>query len=548
MLKSLDISNLALIAKTHIDFAPGFTAVTGETGAGKSVFLGALRLAVGGKALPSMVRSGESKAVVEAVFDCSHLSAVQELLASLEVDAEGGELVIQREVLSTGKARARLNGVLVSQGDLQTLGEMLVQMHGQSEQLLLKNTGAQGELLDTFCGANTKLFSYKQIWQEYTGILTQIQNAKDKAASLAQQKEFLEFQFKELKGASLKEGEEQKLQALVESASGAETRRKLSEDALSVLEGENGALEQVRHLISKLRILNAKFPEMPGEAALSGMDDILRELSRDLRTSLKSSSISAQELDKANSRIAQIQKFKRKYRTDETGLIALCAQRGLELESLENLDSDLGELEKQANAKKASLQKLADEISKLRHTGAQKLDSEVEQKLRSLGMPSAVFETRFSPTDLGANGQEKTEFFMAPNKGEGVRPLRMAASGGELSRVLLAFKSVLAGLDQTPVLVFDEVDSGISGETAHTIGSALAGLGKYHQVLTITHLHQVAASASAQITVRKYEESDRTYTEVKACEGEARVQEIARMLGDAKSPTVLAHARELLTI
>jgi DNA repair protein RecN (Recombination protein N) len=546
MLKSLDIQDLALIARAHIDFEAGFTAVTGESGAGKSVFLGAVRLAAGGKANGQAVRAGAEKAVVEAVFDVSALAGVKEFLARLEIDAEGGELVVQREVLATGKHRARLNGVLVPQGELQGLGELLVQMHGQSEQLLLKNTGAQGELLDNFCGNASLLQEYRELWGSYSSLLAQIRKTQENAGALAQQKEFLEFQAKELSKASLRDGEEAELQALVAEASGSEARRSLVEESLSILESEGGAIEQARHLISKLRFAHSKFPDLPGEEQVALSLDALQDLSRALRGALKGASHSPQEIDRANARIAAIQKLKRKYRTDEAGLVALAAQRARELESLENLDSDLAELEKQLAQKKAALSGVAAKLSARRAEGAKKLDGEVQAVLHTLGMAGATFETRLTGAELGALGAEKAEFFMAPNKGEGVRPLRLAASGGELSRVLLAFKTVLAGLDQTPVLVFDEVDSGISGETANSIGSALHGLGKYHQVLTITHLHQVASAADAQVQVRKFESEGRTFTEVRACAGEDRVGEIARMLGDARSPTVLAHARELL--
>jgi len=258
---------------------------------------------------------------------------------------------------------------------------------------------------------------------------------------------------------------------------------------------------------------------------------------------------SPEQIEKANARIALIQKLKRKYKADLSSLIELREKRKLELDSLENSDSDIEELQKKANKIRLELEKVSAELSKKRRAGAKKLDSEVENTLHILSMPTAIFSTRWTSTEnLTASGAEQGEFWIAPNKGEGEKPLKQSASGGELSRVLLSFKRVIAERDKVPILVFDEVDSGISGEVAHKVGECLQELGKYHQVLTITHLHQVAALANGQFCVKKIEDKNRTYTTVEPLGKEERVSEIARMLGDNKSPTVLAHAAELLSI
>ena len=549
MLVQLTIQNLALIAYTEIKFQPGFTAITGETGAGKSVFLNGLRLVCGAKATAQMVRHGESKASVEAIFNISQLPEVHTLLDNLGIDSEDHELVIQREILATGKSRARINGSLINQSDLQELGELLVQMHGQSEQILLRDPRTQLRLLDDFCDNATVLESYSALWSDYTRLRQSMNDAKTKAAQLAQQKEFLQFQFEELRKAALRPGEEDELERITEEASGGESKMRLVEESMRILEREHGLLDQIQELQIKLRQLHVRHPEVDAlEHTLSEAMDPIQAVQNSLQRLEKGHSYSPHELEKANARLPKIQKLKRKYRTDLTGLIALEAQRRQELDSLENLDADLADLEHKANKVHGELLGVASQLTTRRTEGAQKLDSWVEAKLQTLGMAQARFATRTLPGDLGPHGAETIEFTMAPNTGEGMKPLRLSISGGELSRVLLAFKSVLAHRDHIPLLIFDEVDSGISGEIAHSIGDCLHDLGQYHQVLTITHLHQVASRATSQFKVQKSEHQGRTLTDVKPLEGETRIREIARMLGDEQAPTVVAHARQLLEL
>jgi len=547
MLVQLTIRNLALIAHAEIKLGPGFSAVTGETGAGKSVLLGGLKLVCGAKAAPQMLRHGENKAVVEGIFSLTDLPEVRARAEELGIDCEDNELIIQREILSNGKNRARINGSLVSLSDLQEIGEMLVQMHGQSEQILLRDPRTQQRLLDDFCGNEQLLTSYGSLWNEYSRTRQAISSVKEKAAQLAQQKEFLQFQADELGKAALRPGEEDELEKITQEASGSESRRKMVDETLVLLDRENGILDQLRELQGKLRHLHSRHPDTPPlESLVTDAMDPISTVLDGLRHLERGHRFSPQEVDKANARLALIQKLKRKYRTDLNGLLELLQQRRSELESLENLDSDLTSLEQAANKIFSELHAIAAQLSQRRIAGAEKLDAQVEARLRTLGMAQARFATRLIPGELGALGAEIAEFQMAPNMGEGMKPLRMSISGGELSRVLLAFKSVLADRDRVPLLIFDEVDSGISGEIAHSIGECLAELGKYHQVLTITHLHQVASRARGQFKVEKSEIEGRTFTHVRALEPQTRVLELARMLGDAQSPTVLAHARQLL--
>ncbi|MCQ2105126.1 MAG: DNA repair protein RecN [Fibrobacter sp.] len=545
MLKSLSINGFTLIAQAEVPFREGFTAITGETGAGKSVLLKSLRIVCGDKSQASMVRTGADKAVVEAIFDISKEPQVKSILEDLEIDSDD-ELIIRREVLENGKGRARVNGAVVSLPDLQKLGDELIQMHGQSEQLLLRDTRTHAKMLDDYAGNGELLTEYSKQWALWNSIQSKIAETEERAKNLAAQKDFLKFQYEELSKAALKDGEEEALEEKVSSASKVETERRYLDDIQGLLGNENGLLDQVQNLQAKMRSLAAKIPSYDEDLnALIEVADPFESICKDLMRLSPSSAVSAAEIDKANSRIAQIQKLKRKYRTDVSGLIALTEQRAEELSSLENLDADLEELNRQGAKAKAELTRIAGLLTAARTAAAARYDSSVSEILHTLGMPKAQFTTSIETQALGPIGADRIEFLLAPNPGEGSKSLQKAVSGGELSRVLLAIKSVMADLDHVPLLIFDEVDSGISGEVGNSIGVALRNLGKHHQVLTITHLHQVASRAQNQLAVSKKEIDGRTFTSVVDLDYEGRLQEISRMLG-GDSDTIREHAKQLL--
>ena len=538
MLKQLTINSFTLIAEASVPFHEGFTAITGETGAGKSVLMKALRMVCGDKSQASMVRTGEEKAVIEGTFDISNEPEVKQILAKLELD-DDDELIIRREILENGKGRARVNGSVVSLSDLQELGESLIQMHGQSEQLLLRDIRTHAKMLDEYAGNNELLINYSKSYNAWNNVLAEIQKTEAHAKDLAQQKDFLKFQYDELSKAALRDGEEEELEEKVNVASKSEAEHNLLNEIQGLIGCDNGILEQVQNLQYKLRSLAQKIPHYVEVA------DPFEGICKDLQRLRPSKSMSPVEIDRANSRIATIQKLKRKYRTDVAGLIALTEQRKQELDSLENLDADLDELKRKAEAHKAETYRLASSLTEKRKEAAQRFDSAVQEILHSLGMPKAKFFTSITEQDPTPNGADRIEFLLAPNPGEGEKSLQKAVSGGELSRVLLAIKSVMAELDKVPLLIFDEVDSGISGETGNSIGDALRNLGKHHQVLTITHLHQVASRAQNQLAVSKKEIDGRTFTSIIDLDNNGRIEEIARMLGGT-SETVRTHAKQLL--
>ncbi|MCF0215155.1 MAG: DNA repair protein RecN [Fibrobacteraceae bacterium] len=545
MLKQLSIQNFTLIAQANIPFREGFTAITGETGAGKSVLLKALRVVCGDRTNSTMVRAGEEKAVVEASFNIKGYKAIEKILSELEID-DDDELIIRREIMDSGKSRARINGSVVSQADLARLGEELIQMHGQSEQLMLRDTRTHTQMLDEYANNGALLEEYSSYWNAWNHIQGKIEETKKRAQDLAAQKDFLKFQFEELSKANLKEGEEEELEEKVNAASKNEAERRYLDDIQNMLGNENGLLDQVQILTSKMRALATKLPRYEDDLkALEEVADPFEGICKDLLRLSPSKSLNATEIDRANGRIALIQKLKRKYRNDVSGLIALTEQRKKELDSLENLDADLEELARQGSKNKMELDRVAKILTTSRETAAMEFDKAVEEILHQLGMPKAVFKTSIVEEQPGPLGKDQIEFLLAPNPGEGQKSLQKAVSGGELSRVLLAIKSVMAQLDQVPLLIFDEVDSGISGEVGNKIGESLQKLGKHHQVLTITHLHQVACRAKNQLAVSKREMDGRTFTNVVVLDENSRIDELVRMLG-GNSDAIREHAKQIL--
>ena len=545
MLKQLSIDSFALISHAEVPFHGGFTAITGETGAGKSVLMKALRMVCGDKAQASMVRTGEEKAVIEGIFDISNEPKVKKIVEDMGIDCDD-ELVIRREILENGKGRTRVGGSVVNLADLQNLGEHLIQMHGQSEQILLRDTRTHTQMLDDYAGNGGLLAEYTASWNAWNSILDKIEGTKNKATELAAQKDFLKFQFDELSKANLREGEEEELEDKVSIASKGETERHCLDEIQALLGGDNGLLDQVQILQAKVRTLASRIPHYEDTLnALAEVSDPFESICKDLLRLSPAKSLSPAEIDRANARIATIQKLKRKYRTDVAGLIALTEQRKQELESLENLDADIEELSRQMEKHRAAMELAAKRLTEKRTEAALRFDTAVQGMLRTLGMPKAIFKTCVEKANYSANGADKIEFTLAPNPGEGAKSLQKAVSGGELSRVLLAIKTVMAELDAVPLLIFDEVDSGISGEVGNNIGEALRNLGKHHQVLTITHLHQVASRAQNQLSVSKAESDGRTFTSVAELDNEGRVDELARMLG-GNTETIREHARQLL--
>lgn len=577
MLRELKIRNLAIIESADLEWAPGFTAVTGETGAGKSILLNALKFILGAKVKADLIRQGADKLKVEAAFGVPPSKALRKAMEALEIDPEGDELVLERELSQAGKNRCRVNGTLVTQGALEEIGSHLVDLHGQHHQQSLLDAATHLGFLDGYAKLEAKAEAYQAAWRAWRALTDKLRAAEENAKRVREQYDFLKFQAKELEKAPLAAGEEERIESELKMQSSLEKIGTGIAAALSILDGEEGdALGSLARLQRELQQLGKSLSPNPFEAHLSPLDAARGALS-ELRSSLRSfrlpQSADAAKLDELNAKLALIQKLKTKYHTDLAGLIELRDRRRAELGAFENAEADMGGIQAERDAAFARAAELAKDLSEKRREASRGFDKKVNEKLKGLGMEGARFETRIAAVEPGvsgaagaagspggagpaaggagapvltASGCDQIEFFLAANPGEPAKALRQIASGGEISRIMLAIKAALAQSDPRPLLVFDELDTGIGGVTANRVGEALKELAGHHQLIVITHLHQVAAQAAQQQRVVKELEGGRTVTKVLPLSPTERVQELARMMGDESSQAILKHAREIL--
>jgi len=567
MLRELKIRNLAIIEAADLQWASGFTAVTGETGAGKSILLNALKFILGAKVKADLIRQSADKLKVEAVFGVPPSKALRKALEKLEIDPEGDELVLERELSQAGKNRCRVNGTVVTQAALEEIGSHLVDLHGQHHQQSLLDPATHLEFLDGYAKLENQAEAYHSAWRAWRAAGEDLREAEENAKRVREQFDFLKFQAKELEKVPLAPGEEERIESELKMQSSLEKVGSGIAASLSVLDGEDGdMLGALARLQRELQSLGKALSPSPFDAHLNALDAARASLS-DLRSALRAfrlpQSADAAKLDELNAKLALIQKLKAKYHTDLAGLIELRDRRRAELDAFENAEADIGDLKSNLDAAFARAAELAQGLSAKRREASRGFDKQVNEKLQGLGMEGARFETRIAPapvsgapapasgapapeTVLTATGADQIEFFLAANPGEPAKPLRQIASGGEISRVMLAIKAALAQSDPRPLLVFDELDTGIGGVTANRVGEALKELAGHHQLIVITHLHQVAAQAAQQQRVVKELEGGRTVTKVLPLSPKERVQELARMMGDESSQATLKHAREIL--
>jgi DNA repair protein RecN (Recombination protein N) len=552
MLRTLSIRNLAILPEAEIAFESGFTVLTGETGAGKSILLNALKLVLGAKSKTDLIRQGADKLRVEASFDLPPSASLKALLQSLELDAED-ELVIERELTPAGKSRARVNGTLVTLADLDAIGRHLVDLHGQHEQQGLLDAGTHGAYLDGYAGLTAEAEAYALSYRAYRSAAQALDKSEEDAVRLREQIEFLQFQWKELDKAGLNkdgDGEEEKLETDLKLLSGFEKIAGGRDACVDALDGTQGVLPALGRLQKDVHALGRHL-DSGAFAAHEERIETAKELLGGLRAALNGLDIPAEadpeRIDALNARLALFQRLKAKYKTDMAGLAALRDRRREEIARVENAGMESGNLKDARDAALQEAKKRATALSAKRRAAAKKFDGEVNARLARLGMDGSRFETRLEASrELLAAGADRVEFFLAANPGEPVRALKQSASGGEISRVMLAIKGALAQSDPRPLLVFDELDTGIGGQTALRVGEALAELSRHHQLLVITHLHQVAAQAAHQHKVEKRLEGGRTVAGVAPLSGKERAAELARMMGGEESGTALKHAKELL--
>jgi DNA repair protein RecN (Recombination protein N) len=545
-LVELTVENLAVIERARLPLSRGFTVLTGETGAGKSLIVDALALALGARATADLVRSGTDAARVEAIFDDVH-AAEDDPLAELLAAGEG-TAIVRREVTADGRSLARLNDRSVTVGGLAALGERLAEIHGQHEQQRLLAADRQLELLDRFGELGPARDAVAAAHREWRGVVARSAELLTDEHELARRIELLRHQADEIAGAGLRPGEDEELEALLRAATHAEAIAQAADAALRSLRDDAGgldALRAARMALGQAAVNDDRFAPLEERAA--GLEAEATELARDVADAAERVELDPAARAAAEERLALIYDLKRKYGASVEEVNDFGRRAG---DELERLDDQAG-LRERLTADEARLRAVLGEATAVltgaRREAAAALEERVNAELPPLGLPAGAFGVELDPVDVGPSGADRVTFTFAPNPGEPGRPLARIASGGEASRLSLALKVVLAAADETPVLIFDEVDAGIGGRHATALGQRLRELARYHQVLCVTHLAQVAAHADRHVHVGKRVDGGRTVAEARILDGDERAAELAAMLaGEGAGGEARAAAEALL--
>ena len=554
MLESLYIRNLVLVPELQLDFTPGFITVTGETGAGKSLVIGALGLLSGRRASASVISHGAAQCEVTGVFRLpERCEALQKRLEAMLEELglppmEEGRLMLRR-LLSASGSRAFVNGSPVTAGVLKSFGEALVDIHGPNENQTLLLPAKQLELLDAFGGCQPMLSRVASSWSELSSIRSRRQELE--AAGLAPEElALLAHQLEEIDRAELHPGEEERLSEEHRKAAGAQRLCQLSGELAGILgQNDDSLVDTLSGAIRAAEELAEIDPRGCGDflQRLNVLSEELSELSGDLQDYNSSLELDGETLQRLEERMGLLQALKRRYGPTYEDVMETAVRIRRRMGAATGRVAELEALQERETAAKARFVQECAELSKARNEAAGRLSAAIAEKLKRLGFLKAAFEVRLAAAAASSKGTDGCEFFLSPNPGEPLAPLREVASSGEIARVMLAIKTVLSDADEMPVMVFDEIDANIGGRTAATVGMELQALGTRHQVFSITHLPLIAASGNSHYLVEKHSDGDRTTTAMHQVTGDGRVAELVRMLGaDAGDAAAIAHAREML--
>jgi DNA repair protein RecN (Recombination protein N) len=556
MLTTLRIKNLALVPDLTLELEPGYNAITGETGAGKSILIGALNLVLGGRGDRTLIRHGADQCTVEAAFDVNSLRASMERMlesVGLEMEADG-QLLVKRVVASSGSGRQYVNGSPTSLTVLASLGDLLVDIHGPNDHQSLLQPSHQLAMLDAFGSLESIRNAYETQVQACRKLKAERQALIVDEQSFAQQLDLLRFQVQEIKAARLQPGEDQAIEHEFNRAQNAARLAQLCQSALDCLSGEEQSIQQSLAVLG--RVLQDLGRLDPGISLLDQhhrVSESLQELHDSLSRYSDKIEIDPARLQELEDRLNLLHSLRRKYGTTLAEVIQFGNEAETKLGQWEKRDEELARINNELAKMEDKIWEAGQKLSRQRHTAAPRLAKSVTSQLADLGFKQSHFEItlsnlsreEFQRAELPLQGLDRIEFVFAPNPGEPPRPLKAIASSGELARTMLALKTVLAAQDSIPVLVFDEVDANIGGETAGAVGNKMRQIGLKRQVLCVTHLAPVAACASVHFVAAKQISAQRTVTEIRRLVADDRITEIARMLG-GQSETARDHARALL--
>ena len=550
MLKQLYIKNFTLIDELNIRLYPGFSVITGETGAGKSIILGAIGLLLGNRADSKAIKAGRDRCIIEAHFDLSRYD-MQQFFIDNDIDEDLPDTIIRRELTAAGKSRAFINDTPVSLTKMRELGEQLVDIHSQHQNLLLQKEDFQLNVVDIIAQDEKQRKTYLTAYQQYKKANERLQQLKDEIQKSRENEDFLRFQFKELDDAKLEEGEQEQLEQEAEMLSHSEDIKTALYEADNYLSGEDGSiLEKLKDAAQLLQAIKEVYPEVAELAERLDSNYIeLKDIAQDVNGLVDQVDFDPAKLDEINDRLDTLNSLQQKFHVQNVSeLIETYKQLKEQLSHIDNSDEDVEEQEKEVATLLAKAEKQAKELTAIRQKAAKKVEEEMKKRLVPLGIPNVSFSITLNSKPLSSDGGDKVSFLFSANKSTPLQPVTQVASGGEIARVMLSLKAMISGAVKLPTIIFDEIDTGVSGKIAEKMAEIMDEMGNHErQVLSITHLPQIAAMGKHHYKVLKEETEDGTISRMTELSQEERVQEIAQMLsGSDISEAALANAKELL--
>lgn len=550
MLKHLYIKNFTLIDQLDIEFRPGFSVITGETGAGKSIILGAIGLLLGNRADSKLIKQGEKKCTIEAHFDLSNYG-FEAFFEAHDIDFEPEDTIIRRELTATGKSRAFINDTPVSLQMMRTLGEQLIDIHSQHQNLLLQKDDFQLNVVDIIAQDSTELAAYQTAFQCYKNAEKQLSELKEQITRAQENEEFMRFQFGELDSAGLTEGRQEELEQESETLSHAEDIKTAFYEADSLLnEDDNGILSRLGRSLESLGNIENVYPKAQELAQrLSSVHIELKDIAEEISGESGLIDFDPSRLDSINLQLDQLNALEQKFHVStERELIGIRDEMEKQLKNIEHSDEELETLEQEVKRRLDECEKLAGKLTTSRRKAIKTVEAQMSSRLVPLGIPNVRFKVELTAKPLSTDGADKVQFLFSANTSTRMESVAQVASGGEIARVMLSLKAMVSGAVKLPTIIFDEIDTGVSGKIAQKMALIMQEMGNNNrQVISITHLPQIAALGSSHYKVEKEETPEGTRSRMRELTEEQRVAEIAQMLSGADiSDAALQNARDLL--
>lgn len=552
MLKHLYIKNFTLIDQLDIAFHSGFSVITGETGAGKSIILGAIGLLLGNRADSKQIKQGEKKCTIEAHFDLSHYG-FESFFEDNDIDFEPEDTIIRRELTASGKSRAFINDTPVSLQMMRILGEQLIDIHSQHQNLLLQKDDFQLNVVDIIAQDSTALSAYHSSYQHYKESLQCLSDLKEQIAKAQENEEFMRFQFNELESAGLVEGRQQELEQESETLSHSEDIKTAYYEADHLLnDDDNGIIYKLGESLDSLSNIENVYPKAKDVVQrLSSVHIELKDIASEVGSEVENIEFDPSRLDSINQQLDQLNTLEQKYHVStEDELIEIRDNIAEQLQSIDNSDEELESLIKKVDEELKLCREKAAKLTELRLKAGKIVEKEMSQRLIPLGIPNVRFKVDITSKPLSLDGADKVQFLFSANTSSAMEPVAQVASGGEIARVMLSLKAMISGTVKLPTIIFDEIDTGVSGKIAQKMALIMQEMGNNNrQVISITHLPQIAALGSSHYKVEKEETVEGTRSHMRELNQEERVSEIAQMLSGADiSDAALQNARELLNL